>query len=72
MTGTFRPRRLARMATSRQGVDDETARMLAAVGVTVSEEGRARARAKLSAAAERMTPEAWERLEARYGRTSQE
>lgn len=46
--------------------------MLAAVGVTVSEEGRARARAKLSAAAERMTPEAWERLEARYGRTSQE
>ena len=46
--------------------------MLAAVGVTVSEEGRARARAKLSAAAERMTPEAWERLEERYGRTSQE
>jgi hypothetical protein len=60
------------MATPRQGVDDETTRMLAAVGVTVSEEGRARARAKLRAAAQRMTPEAWERLEEHYGRTGKE
>lgn len=59
------------MATPDQDVRDETRRMLAAVGVTVTGEGRARARAKLQKAAQRMTPEAWERLEERYRPTSQ-
>jgi hypothetical protein len=52
-----------------QDVHDETARVLAGAGIVVTDEGKARARAKLEAAAERMTPEAWARLKERYGRT---
>lgn len=57
------------MAQADQDLGDETERMLAAAGIEVTEEGRARARAKLAAAQERMTPEAWARLRERYGRT---
>lgn len=46
----------------------ETERMLAEAGIVVTAEGRARARAKLRDAERRMTPEAWERLDRRYGR----
>ncbi|GIJ44261.1 hypothetical protein Val02_11470 [Virgisporangium aliadipatigenens] len=49
---------------------DETDAMLAAAGITVTAEGRERARARLRAADERMTPEAWERLRARLGRAA--
>lgn len=52
-----------------QKVRDETERMLAGAGIVVTDEGKARARAKLQAASERMTPEAWARLDRRYGRT---
>lgn len=48
---------------------EQTAAVLAAAGIVVTEEGKARARAKLDAAAQRMTPEAWERIRERYGRT---
>jgi hypothetical protein len=51
-----------------QDVCDETARMLAGAGIVVTDEGKARARTKLQAAAKRMTPEAWARLDERYGR----
>jgi hypothetical protein len=54
---------------SEQPVAEETAAMLAAAGIVATDEGRARARAKLKAAEERMTPTAWARLRERYGRT---
>jgi hypothetical protein len=44
--------------------DENTVAMLAAVGIIVTEEGKARARAELAAATERRTPErraAWRR-----------
>lgn len=47
----------------------ETDRMLAAAGIVVTDEGRGRAREKLAAAQQRMTPQAWARLRERYGRT---
>lgn len=53
-----------------QDVREETELMFAAAGIAVTEEGKARARAKLRAAAERMTPEAWARLEERYGQAN--
>jgi metallophosphoesterase superfamily enzyme len=58
------------MSRPDQDVHVETERMLAEAGIVVTDEGRARARAKLRAAAERMTPEAWARLDERYGRPS--
>jgi hypothetical protein len=48
----------------------ETERVLAGTGIPVTDEGRERARAKLAAAAQRMTPQEWRRLEERFGRTS--
>jgi hypothetical protein len=48
---------------------DETTAILAAAGIVVTDEGKARARAKLDTAAQRMTPEAWARIRARYGRS---
>jgi hypothetical protein len=53
---------------SERPVADETAAMLAAAGIVATDEGRDRARAKLKAAEERMTPAAWARLRERYGR----
>lgn len=51
---------------------DDTGRTLsdlvAAAGITVTDEGRARARAKLDAAKARMTPEKWEELRQQFGR----
>ena len=41
--------------------------MLAAVGITVTEEGKARARAKLDAASARWTPEKWAALRRQIG-----
>ncbi|HZN72119.1 MAG TPA: hypothetical protein VFC00_10635 [Micromonosporaceae bacterium] len=52
-----------------QDIRDETEQMLAAAGIVVTDEGRARARSRLRAAEERMTPEAWERLDERYHHT---
>jgi hypothetical protein len=49
---------------------DETDAMLAAAGITVTGEGRERARARLRAADERMTPQAWEHLRDRLGRAA--
>jgi hypothetical protein len=40
--------------------------MLAAAGIVVSDEGKARARARLREADRRMTPEAWQRLKERF------
>ncbi|MFC7546721.1 hypothetical protein [Plantactinospora sp. GCM10030261] len=51
-------------------VRDETERMLASAGIVVTDEGKARARAKLAAAEQRMTPDAWARLDDRYGRSA--
>ncbi len=50
----------------RDTVADETQAMLDAAGITVTDAGRARVRAKLREMDQRMTPEAWERLRARY------
>ena len=47
----------------------ETEHMLAQVGVTVTDGGKARARAKLEAAERRMTPQEWARLAKRYRRS---
>ncbi|TWH67760.1 hypothetical protein JD77_02745 [Micromonospora olivasterospora] len=44
--------------------------MLAQAGIAVTDEGKARARAKLRAAERRMTPEAWARLAERFGRAA--
>ena len=46
-----------------------TEELLAAVGITVTEEGKARARARLEAADARWTPEKWARFDARLGIT---
>lgn len=53
-----------------QDVDGETERVLAAAGIVVTDEGKARVRAKLAAADQRMAPEAWTRLDERYGRST--
>jgi hypothetical protein len=44
-----------------------TEELLAAVGITVTEEGKARARAKLEAAEARWTPEKWDALRRQVG-----
>jgi hypothetical protein len=54
------------VTTPERSADNETAAMLAAAGIVVTDEGRARARAKLGAADERMTPEAMQRLRDKY------
>lgn len=55
-----------------QDASHDTGRTLAdlveAAGITVTDEGRARARRKLDAAAARMTPEKWAALRAQFGR----
>ena len=58
------------MSQPSQDVDGETERVLAGAGIVVTDEGKIRARAKLRAAERRMTPEAWERLAERYGRSA--
>jgi hypothetical protein len=44
-----------------------TAELLAAVGITVTEEAKARARAKLAEAAARWTPDRWAALREQLG-----
>lgn len=44
-----------------------TEELLAAVGITVTDEGRARARARLEAAEARWTPEKWAELRRQVG-----
>jgi hypothetical protein len=58
------------MSQPSQDVRDDTERVLAGAGIVVTDEGKARARAKLRDAEQRMTPEAWARLDERYGRNT--
>jgi hypothetical protein len=58
------------MSQPSQDVRDETERVLAGAGIVVTDEGKARARTKLRAAEERMTPDVWARLDERYGRNA--
>lgn len=44
-----------------------TAELFDAVGITVTDEGKARARARLAAAAARWTPESWAALREQLG-----
>jgi hypothetical protein len=44
--------------------------LVEAAGIVVTDEGRARARRKLDAAAARMTPDKWASLRAQFGRPS--
>jgi hypothetical protein len=53
--------------SERDTAADETQTMLDAAGITVTDAGRARARAKLREMDERMTPERWARLRQRLG-----
>lgn len=48
----------------------ETERVLAGAGITVTDKDRDRARARLAAAQARMTPQAWQRLKERFGRST--
>lgn len=57
MTMAARTATLACMTNHGPDVHDDTVAMLAAVGITVTEEGKARARAELAEAAARRTPE---------------
>ena len=57
------------MAEREGDVPVTTEELLAAVGITVTEEGKARARARLEAADARWTPEKWARFDARLGIT---
>jgi hypothetical protein len=54
-----------------QRTDEDTARVLAAAGITVTEEGRARARARLAEADARMTEEKRQDLRQRLRRYSE-
>ena len=55
------------MAQSDHEAREGTAELLAAVGVTVTAEGKARARARLDEAAARWTPERWAALRTQLG-----
>jgi hypothetical protein len=55
------------MTTPEPDVREDMAAMLAAAGITVTEEGKARARAKLAAADAWWTPERWADLRAQVG-----
>jgi hypothetical protein len=61
-----RPGYRERMTTPDPTAVDETAAMLAAAGIVVTDAGRQRARAELAAARERVTPEALQRLRDKY------
>jgi hypothetical protein len=50
----------------RDTVAEETQAMLDAAGITATDAGRARARAKLREMDQRMTPQVWQRLLAKY------
>jgi len=69
MTGPDGMRTLGRM-TQQPGPDlhEDMTAMLAAAGITVTEEGKARARAKLAEAAARRDPTRRAALRARLGR----
>jgi hypothetical protein len=56
-----------RMAQSDHEAPQGTAELLAAVGITVTKEGKARARARLDEAAARWTPERWAALREQLG-----
>jgi len=55
------------MAQSDHEAREGTAELLAAVGITVTEEGKARARSRLDEAEARWTPERWRALRAKLG-----
>jgi hypothetical protein len=55
------------MERSRTNRGDETRALLAEQGIEVTDEGVARARQKLREADERMTPEAWARIDEIFG-----
>jgi hypothetical protein len=55
------------MTQSGHDAPEDTTTMLAAVGITVTEEGKARARAKLAEADARRTPERQAALRAQVG-----
>jgi hypothetical protein len=55
------------MAQSDHEARDGTAQLLAAVGITVTEDGKARARARLAEAEDRWTPERWAALRTQLG-----
>jgi hypothetical protein len=55
------------MTQSDHEAREGTAELLAAVGITVTEEGKARARARLDEAAARWTPERWAALREQLG-----
>jgi hypothetical protein len=56
------------MSTPEHDASDDTVAMLAAVGITVTEEGKARARARLAEADARRTPELRAAWRAQMGR----
>ena len=55
------------MAQSDHEARKSTAELLAAVGITVTEDGKARARARLAEANARWTPERWAALRTQLG-----
>jgi hypothetical protein len=55
------------MTSNRRDTRESTAAMLAAAGITVTEEGKARARAKLREARARWTPELDAKLREQLG-----
>lgn len=55
------------MATNSPDAREDTAASFAAVGIPVTEEGKARARAKLAEADARWTPERWDALRKQLG-----
>jgi hypothetical protein len=55
------------MESSRTDRGEQTRALLAERGIQVTDEGVARARQKLREADERMTPEAWARIDGIFG-----
>jgi hypothetical protein len=55
------------MTTPRPGSDSDVSALLDAAGITVTEEGKARARRRLAEARARWTPERWARLREQIG-----
>jgi hypothetical protein len=67
MTGGRRPGILYRVTQPDHDARDDTTELLAAVGITVTEEGKSRARAKLAEADARWTPKQWAALREQLG-----
>jgi hypothetical protein len=67
VTGGCRPGILYGVTQPDHDARDDTAELLAAVGITITEEGKSRARAKLAEADARWTPERWTALREQLG-----